>query len=141
MTKPKEEKISIGLKVSPAIRTLILTKQNGYMYLCSVRRPVSDRLHLRQCYHCQLLGHMSYNCPKKTERPVCLYCMGDHVSKECRVKYNTDKHSCAKCLSSKFDSDRNNSATHNSASLDCSVQVRELNRLASMTDFASKNVM
>ncbi len=133
--------LTIAFKVSPAIRATILEKQRGHIYLGGRSYEVSDRFHLKQCYHCQLLGHVSAECPDKANRPTCFYCMGRHTSRDCNYKYDYSKHCCAKCRSSKHKGDVDNSRTHNSASSECPVLIRERQRLANMTDFTSKNVM
>ena len=133
--------LTIAFKVSPAIRAAILGKQRGCIYLDGRSYEVSDRFHLKHCYHCQLLGHVSSECPDKSKDPTCFYCMGKHKSSQCTNKRVYSKHCCAKCLSSTFGNDAANFKTHNSASSECPVMARERQRLANMTDFTSKNVM
>ena len=133
--------ISIGLKVSPLVRSKILSEQSGYVYVGSKRCLFSDRFNIGQCYHCQLLGHKSQNCPDKDENSTCLYCMGNHRSNVCTLKNQTEKHCCAKCHNSNFEEDKKNYKSHNSASPDCPVYVRECQRLANITDFTSKNIL
>ena len=48
---------------------------------------------------------------------------------------------CAKCADSNNPSDASGYNTHNSASLECPMYLRECKRLSSMTDLTSKNVM
>ena len=67
--------------------------------------------------------------------------MGKHKSKECQCKRNIDKHCCAKCYSSNYSNDADNYRSHNAASPNCPVLIRELKRLESNTDLISKNVM
>ena len=133
--------ITVGIKVSPAVRAAILTEQSGYIFLAGKRVLFKDRFHVKQCYHCQQIGHMSTDCPEKDNNPTCLYCMGTHRSSACTFKQTAEKHCCAKCQASKNPEDASNYMYHNSASLDCPVLVRECKRLASITDFASKNVL
>ena len=135
------EDLVIGLKVSPLIRATILSEQNGFIFIGSKRCLFNDRFDVGQCYHCQLLGHNSQNCPNKNEHSTCLYCMGNHRSSSCSFKNQTDKHCCAKCHSSSESGDNLNYQSHNSASPNCPIYVRECQRLANMTDFCSKNVM
>ena len=47
-----------------------------------------------QCYRCQGLNHMAYQCTKTDK---CMRCAGDHASKECPVKEDLDKRACANC--------------------------------------------
>ena len=135
ISKSKSGKYTLGLKVSPVIRATIFDKHHCSIYLGSGRYQVSDRFHFRQCYHCQLLGHVSTDCT--VQNPVCFYCMGEHKSASCNdcVKKDTNKHCCAKCYASTLASDKRGYRSHNSASPDCPVLARELNRLASLTDF------
>ena len=135
------DNITVGLKVSPSIRTSILTDQSGYIFVAGKRILFNDRFHVKQCYHCQQLGHISIDCPEKNNSPICLYCMSDHRSATCPHKQTVNKHCCAKCHTSKNPEYVLNYMCHNSASLDCPVLVRECKRLASITDFTSKNVM
>ena len=133
--------LTIGLKLSPAIRAAILEKQRGSIYLESGSYQFKERFHKTQCYQCQLLGHSSDSCPDKCNDPVCLYCMSNHKSKDCQWKKVYSKHRCAKCHASNNPNDKANYATHNSASPNCPVLVREYQQLAKVTDFTSKNVM
>ena len=133
--------ITVGIKVSPSIRAAILNDQSGYIFLAGKRVMFKDRFHIKQCYHCQLIGHISTDCPEKNNNPTCLYCMNSHRSSTCTFKQTADKHCCAKCHASKNPDDVANYMNHNSASLDCPVAVRECSRLANITDFTSKNVM
>ena len=135
-------KLTIGIKISAAIRTALLHTQNGSVFLGPQSYRFEDRFHYIQCYHCQLLGHTSVKgCPKKDDQPVCLYCMQGHKSSECKLKNQPNKHCCAKCLASTNPDDNANYRTHNSASNDCPVIIREIRRLIDMTDMVSKNVM
>ena len=133
--------LTIGLKVSPAIRSALWDTQRGAVYLGNNSYPFSDRFHIRQCYHCQLLNHVSDDCPHKSTSPVCLYCMGSHNSRNCMVKHDTSKHCCAKCSASDVHAFSLNYRTHNSSSSDCPIYQRELQRVQNMTDFTSKNIM
>ena len=95
-----------------------------------------------ESYHCQLVGHTSDDCPdaKSGGSPICMYCMGKHRSSKCPCKKNKDVHVCARCLASPHGKDAENARTHNAGSMDCAVLIRETARLASNTDFKSKNV-
>jgi hypothetical protein len=131
--------VYIGLKVSPALRSAILTEQAGYIYFPGNRYLFTDRFHFKQCYHCQLMGHVAEDCPEKGNDSTCLYCMGNHISRLCPNKKWYSKHACAKCHSSNIPNDAANYKSHNSASPDCPIAVRECKRLANLTDFTSKN--
>ena len=133
--------ISVGLKVSPAIRKLIFDTLTGFVFIGGKRITVKDRFFIKQCYHCQLFGHVSTDCPRKLSAPTCLYCMDSHRSSNCPYKHNKSCHSCAKCSASKIASDVAGHQSHNSSSPDCPVYLRECKRLAQVTDFSSKNVL
>ena len=133
--------VSVGIKVSPAIRSTLFESMSGFVFMCGKRIKVEDRFHVKQCFHCQLLGHMSTECPTKMNAPTCLYCMGPHRSTSCSYKNVKCRHACAKCAASNNVNDVTGHETHNSASLDCPMYLRECKRLASMTDISSKNVL
>lgn len=133
--------LTVGLKVSPSIRAVIISKQSGFVFLGGKRILFKDRFYVKQCYHCQKLGHVSTDCPQKQENPTCLYCMGNHRSSFCTAKQKVDYYACAKCYTSNNSELSNNYRSHNSASLDCPLHVRECERLASITEFTSKNLM
>jgi hypothetical protein len=143
INKNKHDEYNVILKLSPAIRIAILNKQNGTVYLGLGRYRFSDRYHVQQCYHCQAIGHTSKNCPVLTNPPVCLYCMGKHRAKNCpsEIKDDRSRHRCARCLASTYGKDAESALTHNSASPNCPVIIREMNRLQSNTDFTSLNRM
>ena len=132
--------LTIGLKVSPAIRSTILDIQRGAIYLSNNSYPFKDRFYFKQL-NCQLIGHTSLDCPDNTKLPVCLYCMGGHKSSGCSLKNKASEHCCAKCLSSNHSNDAENYTSHNSASDNCPVVLHELKRLANNTELISKNVM
>ena len=132
---------SVGLKVSPSIRMLLLDTSNGFVFIGDKRITVKDRFFVKQCYHCQLFGHVSTDCPQKLSLPTCLYCMGPHRSSSCPNKHNISSHSCAKCSASTIHGDVAGHKTHNSSSTNCPVYQRECKRLVQVTDFTSKNVM
>jgi hypothetical protein len=58
----EQKELTIGLKVSPSIYNTIFEQQNGSLYLGSRRHSVHDRFHVKTCYHCQMIGHMSADC-------------------------------------------------------------------------------
>ena len=139
----EKETLTIGLKVSPTIRSTIFQQQRGMVYLDYSRYWASDRYYVKQCYHCQLLGHTSGDCPvaQASQPSVCMYCLESHRSKVCPNKQKTELHKCARCKSSTLTSDNNGHTNHHAGSAACPMIVRETSRLANMTDVTSKNVM
>ncbi len=135
------KKLTIGIKVSPAIRKAILEKQRGCIYIEGQSYKISDRFHVKDCYHCQHLGHISTDCPNKLNAPTCMFCSKAHRTSDCRVKQDYSAHCCVKCLNSKVSIEQVNYRTHNSGSPFCPVVERERQRLAAMTDMTSKNVL
>ena len=137
------EELTIGLKVSPLIHRTVFTQLNATLYLGNRRYLVENRFYIKQYYHCQMIGHISSDCPKATDNkaPTCLYCAGEHRSSLCPHKLNKNKHQCARCNASTNPSDVKEAKNHNGGSLECPIMKREVSRMASNTDFTSKNVM
>ena len=133
--------LSIGLKVSPAIRLAIIDTQGGNLYLGNSRYQFKDRYHVKHCYHCQMIGHISTDCPHKNGDAVCMYCMGKHRSSSCNFKENEAKYCCARCLASSQANDAENYKSHNASNAKCPVTLREIERLKENTELLSKNVM
>ena len=132
---------TIAIKVSPSIRSALLNGQGGRLFIGNEAYPFSDRFHFEVCYHCQGIGHLSKNCPHAQEPATCLYCSGQHRSSQCPNKKDSSKFNCAKCSRSNISKFADNSYTHNAASLNCPLYIREVQRLQNITDFTSKNVM
>ncbi len=137
------DELTIGLKLSPSMYHVIYEQQQGTMYLGSRRYRVIDRFYIKQCYHCQQIGHTSADCihAKSNKAPVCMYCAGEHRSSSCPNKKIKETHMCGRCLSSPHRGDTENAKTHNAGSPHCPVLIREHHRQAANTDFTSKNVM
>ena len=139
----EKDTLTIGLKVSPLIRSTLFLQQCGMIYLDYSRYQVYDRYYIKQCYHCQLLGHTSDDCPdNKASKPsVCMYCSENHRSKMCPNKQKTELHNCTRCKLSGLKSDSSGYTSHHAGSTNCPMMMRETVRLANMTDLTSKNVM
>ena len=135
------KQISIGLKVSPAIRLAIMDNQEGNLYLGNSRYQIKDRYHIKYCFHCQIIGHISTDCPNKNAGSVCMYCMGKHRSSTCSTKDDERMHCCARCLASYQANDAENYKSHNASDSKCPVMLREIERLKGNTELMSKNVM
>ena len=105
----------LGIKISPLIHQFIYNKQDGSIFLGNCRYTVSNRFHIKQCYHCQILGHTSADCneAQANKPPVCMFCMGTHRTGNCPNKKNRNQHSCARCLASPHGDDAENAKTHN----------------------------
>ena len=55
--KGNSESLTLGLKVSPSIYQVLFQQQSGTIYLGNRRYKVFDRFYIKQCYHCQMIGH------------------------------------------------------------------------------------
>ncbi len=72
-----------------------IKKLDNRIYIDFTRCHISDRLRVIQCYRCQEFGHVSNNCPAKSQ--ICRYCGECHNAKNCPVKANTNKYKCINC--------------------------------------------
>jgi len=118
-------------KVSPAIRQrLLLEDQRIRVGMRSC--PITDRIHLTKCGKCLKFGHKTANC--RAESFTCSWCAGDHKTLECTEKENNSAHKCANCIL-QFDGER--SVTHASHADDCSIYIKERERLINRTDWGS----
>lgn len=132
--KKYEKHSNIGIKVSPSIRNYIIGR--GYLFIGNTSCPVSDRFFVKQCYHCQQIGHMAKDCSQ--ELATCLFCAGTHKSSDCSVKSDHSKHACSNCSKHKLLSDKIN---HTANSYDCCHIQKEILRIQNKIEYASKNVM
>ena len=96
INRSEHYKSTIVLKVSPLVRLAIMEGQRRSIYIGNMSYLAEDRLYIRQCFHCQKIGHVSSDCPIKDCSSVCFYCMGDHKSKDCSKKKMPYEHACAK---------------------------------------------
>ena len=119
------------LKVSPDIRKLMVKQGRIFLGMQSVK--VRDHFQPLQCFACQRHGHKqgSSECEHyNQEVQTCLYCSGNHPSRECRLKKDESKHKCANCKNSP---DHKHHASHKSTSLKCPFVIREMNSLIQRT--------
>ena len=126
---------TLGIKVSPVIRDFLL--KAGRIYVGNVMCSVIDRFHLKQCFKCQKIGHISVAC--KEDHSICMYCSANHTTRNCPNKKNRSSFKCRNCAQSKDPSISSLCDTHNSGSKDCPCIIREINRLRERTDY-SKNL-
>ena len=144
-TNQSVEKFAIGLKVSPSIHIALSEDQQGMVYLGNRRYWFTDPYYMKQCYHCQLLGYTSGDCPdakaKNSYLHALFYCMGKHRSSFCTNKINKAVHCCGRCLASKVNDDAENFKSHNAGLPQCPVIAREAKQLSENTELMSKNVI
>ena len=134
--KKLNDYLNIGIKVSPTIREWILNR--GFLFNGNSCCPVIDRLVVKQCYHCQQIGHVSSRCPSKSQNPTCLYCMEEHRSLTCPTKMDPSTFRCCNCSNHTLYS---KNVGHTSNSYDCPLIQKELIRLQQRIDYTSKSVM
>ena len=127
--------LSAIVKVDPTIKEVILSR-GGRVFLGLSSCRVTERYHIVQCYNCQQFGHKkdSVKCHLKNSNDcVCLYCAGNHISRNCPEKKNTSKHLCSNCNKSQNASIRSKSCGHTSNSLSCPLLQIELKALVNRT--------
>ena len=119
-------------KVTPDVRKVILSK--GRVYIGMQGHNVKDHFFPLQCYACQKFGHKqgSPECEKTNGTKTCLYCSENHLSKECGVKREPEKHKCANCASSSNENYKNN-YRHAATSFKCPLVIKETNALIRRT--------
>lgn len=134
----KSKSITIGVKVSPLIRSKVL--ERGVVFISNSSCSVSDRFFILQCYHCQNIGHRSANCPTSSESPKCLYCSEPHRSSSCTHKSDSTSHKCINCKTSANTSYSTNH-NHTSSSTQCPFIQKEIDKMSSKIDYSSKNII
>ena len=124
------------VKMSPEIRSYIINNGRKVNVDLSIKH-VKDQLHLTQCFTCQEFGHKtgSPHCKASSGSPVCLYCAGSHLSKNCldTVKKDSSKHKCSNCLKSTISTERDGAIGHTTTNSACPRVVRESKRMFSRT--------
>ena len=108
------------LKLSPVIRDAIMTR--GKLYIDMEAHDVRDQFHIIQCYRCQEHGHKQgdQSCKLKDSNvSVCLYCSGNHESKQCPDKRDTTKWKCSNCANSSNPEHQRNCEGHTTTSSHC----------------------
>ena len=121
------------LKVSPDIRQIMI--KSGRIFLGLLSCKIRDHFQPLQCYACQEHGHKhgSEECKfHNTDKCICFYCAGDHLSKDCLDKRNRSKHTCANCKHSDNNGYKAN-AGHTATSLKCPFVIKEINSLVKRT--------
>ena len=128
------------LKVSPEIRNVIM--KYGTVFVGMQSHRAKDHVHVIQCYACQKYGHKqgSQHCQIRVGHHHCLYCSGDHRSKDCPVKADKSKYKCLNCANSKNKQYQENSC-HTSTSNSCPFVIKEKEATLRRTAFVqAKNV-
>ena len=121
------------LKVSPNIRKAMISRGKIYLGMQSLR--VRDHFQPLQCFTCQEHGHKQGSTDCKLvgkEVNICLYCSGNHFSRDCTVKKKSDQHVCSNCKHSSNSEHKRNSS-HKSTSFRCPFVIKEVNSLIQRT--------
>lgn len=87
--------LNVILNVSPSVYCSLMNK--GYVYIGWIKCQVCEHFNIVRCFNCCRFGHLSKNCRNK---PVCQFCAGDHISKNC----TTDINKC--CPNCKFHNEK-----------------------------------
>jgi len=90
----KKKSQTVVIKCSPDIRSIIKLN-NEEIKLNNIVCKVFDHFHLKICTNCCKIGHVKNNCHSKTTK--CTFCSEEHNFKNCPVKNDKSKYSCANC--------------------------------------------
>ena len=126
---------SAVLRVDPSIKERIRNNGNR-LYLGLSSCKVSNQYHLVQCYTCQEFGHKKGSekcCLKNTQDCICLYCAENHMSKNCPMKKNRDKHKCSNCQKLQTTGSASSNFAHPSNSVECPILQLEVKALLNRT--------
>ena len=97
---------------------------------------VTERYHILQCYACQKFGHRkgTEKCQLfNTSKNICLYCSGEHTSKICSVKKQSNLFKCNNCATSTENSIRTNCMGHTTTDAKCPLLQQALKLLMNRT--------
>ena len=124
---------SATIKCSPDIRTAV-NQASGKIYLDMQVHHIKDHFQPLQCYACQCYGHKqgSPECAIEHGKNVCLYCSGNHRSKDCLSKDQKRSYKCLNCTNSTNPAHRADSC-HTSNSVTCPYFIKETNSLIRRT--------
>ena len=93
---PENKKFhQVVVRVSDDIRQIV-KQSNNKIYMGLHAHRVVDRFYIKRCNKCEQFGHYQRDCTNKAR---CGYCMGHHLSSECReVKEGDHQHyKCFNC--------------------------------------------
>ena len=122
------------LKVSPEIREAIMKR--GSIFINMESHIVKDQVHVIQCFCCQEHGHKKgeNECNlKNTGKNICLYCSGDHESRNCRLKRDSSHWNCSNCANSKNPQYKMNSKGHTTTSSQCPFVIQQTKSIINRT--------
>ena len=122
------------LKVSPSIREAIMKR--GSIFINMESHTVKDQVHVIQCFRCQEHGHKKgeNECKLKNDtKNICLYCSGDHESRNCGFKKDASHWNCSNCAHSKNPKYKMNSKGHTTTSSQCPYVIQQTKAIISRT--------
>ena len=133
------ESTTVGIKVSPTIRNLLM--KNERIYIGNTSCKVFDRFDIRQCFFCQQFGHVSAKCHLKLggKDQVCMFCSASHPTKDCSFKHDKNNHRCVNCSHSDNPALKQACHTHHSGSDLCPLIIAEKANIRKRTQY-SKNL-
>ena len=124
------------IQVAPEIRQAI-TDNGERMFLKLRQHTVKNRFYVTQCFHCQRYGHVagSVYCPNKDKAATCAFCAGEHDTRHCQAKKNSDlgKMKCVNCEAGGSKEDRRYAKSHPASSSLCPSYVSARARLMGST--------
>lgn len=115
--------VTLGIKVSPSLRNFMISQSK--LFIGNTSCTIVDRFHIKQCFKCQKIGHISTACPEPNRNSVCMYCSASHSTRECPNKSATNLHRCRNCALSKNNKVLSGCNTHHSSSPSCPIIQRE----------------
>lgn len=124
------------IKMSPEVRLAIIN-QGNYVFMDFSRCKAYDRFWVIQCFHCQKFGHLSADCSAKESAPICGFCAGAHIGRNCR---NKNQPGCANCKAASTDNSSQGSSDHFASSDKCPHIIKQRQHIINNTNFVcSKN--
>ena len=132
------------IKVDPEILNYLsnlkeVRKTNAVIFVQNSVCRYFNRFHILQCYQCQTFGHRrgASSCPlSSTNRNTCLYCSGNHPSKECNFKKQPDHFKCANCT--RFQGDDTQNTCHTTTDHACPFYQKQIEHVLKTTRGISK---
>ena len=68
----------VSIKCSPDIRSYIMNRNGGYIFVGLFKCKVYDRYFVPQCFHCNEFNHFANPYPNKSNPVKCGKCSGQH---------------------------------------------------------------
>ena len=94
---------------------ILYTKLEGEFKSHKVRE-MNLNMEVRNCFKCQKEGHIAFNCPDKSDKPVCGRCTETHKTQDCM--HDNSKLKCVNC-----------GGKHKSGDAKCPRQIKAVEQL------------